>query len=172
MTTTTTTMITSKKKRPRIVTKKIPRIVMKKIPRIQTNNRSRIKIEEDEQDEDSVRREQRDVLRLRLYQSIEFRLQVPGNDEDAYVGILGDYVDAAGYETLLQTLVGRQQREETKSTVENLHTVEVQTSDNEMCALCKDKLLNSEGKFAKQLEKLTHRSIAVRHPHRSIFFHQ
>ncbi|KAI3763381.1 hypothetical protein L1987_53838 [Smallanthus sonchifolius] len=130
-------MITNKKKRSRIVTKKIPRIVTKKIPRIQTKNRSRIKIEEDEHDDDSVRREWRDVLRLRLRevasraasrhsrildwakmligledQSIEFRLQVPGNDDDAYVGIPGDYVDATGYETLLQTLVGRQQREE------------------------------------------------------------
>ncbi|KAI3717327.1 hypothetical protein L1987_68888 [Smallanthus sonchifolius] len=106
---------------------------MKKIPRIQTKNRSRIEIEEeDKHDEDSVRREWRDVLRLRLCevasraasrhsrildwakmligledQSIEFRFQVPRNDDDAYIGIPGDYVDEAGYKTLLQTLVGR-----------------------------------------------------------------
>ncbi|KAI3783606.1 hypothetical protein L1987_42690 [Smallanthus sonchifolius] len=147
----------------------------------QTENRNRI--EEDEHVDDSVRRERRDVLLLRLRevasraasrhsrmldwadmligledQSIEFRLQVPGDDDDAYVGNPGDYVDAAGYKALLQTIAesdssGRRGAPPAaKSTVENLNTVEVKSSDNEMCAVCKDKLLNNEGKIAKQLE--------------------
>ncbi|KAJ0750234.1 putative transcription factor C2H2 family [Helianthus annuus] len=140
-------------------------------------------------DADDVRRERRDILRLRLRQvvsraasrhnrildwaemlmgledqSIEFRLQVNDNDDDdsnddAYVGNPGDYVDAAGYEALLQTLadsdsIGRRGAPPAaKSAVENLHTVEVNSSIcNEICAVCKDNVVNNEGKVVKQLE--------------------
>ncbi|KAJ0918960.1 putative transcription factor C2H2 family [Helianthus annuus] len=97
-------------------------------------------------------------------QSIEFRLQVNDNDDDdsnddAYVGNPGDYVDAAGYEALLQTLadsdiIGRRGAPPAaKSAVENLHTVEVNSSNcNEICAVCKDNVVNNEGKVVKQLE--------------------
>ncbi|KAK9075055.1 hypothetical protein SSX86_003374 [Deinandra increscens subsp. villosa] len=139
--------------------------------------------EDDEHDEVSVRRERRDVLRSRLRevasraasrhnrildwaemligledQSIEFRLRLPGDEHDAYFRNPGDYVDAAGYETLLQTLAetdGSGRRgppPAAKSAVENLHTVEVKPTDIETCAVCKDKVFNNEGRIAKQLE--------------------
>ncbi|KAI3807699.1 hypothetical protein L1987_23633 [Smallanthus sonchifolius] len=129
-------------------------------------------------DDDLAGRERRDVLRLRLRdfasrrnrildwaeilmgledQSIEFRLHVPG-DDDAYVGNPGDYVDAAGYEALLQTLADsdsggrRGAPPAAKSAVEGLRTVEVNSTDIEICAVCKDSVFNNEGKIAKQLE--------------------
>ncbi|KAF5780148.1 putative transcription factor C2H2 family [Helianthus annuus] len=133
-------------------------------------------------EDDLIQRERRDVLRLRLRdfasraasrrnrildwaeilmgledQSVEFRLQVAGED-DVYVGNPGDYVDAAGYEALLQTLAesdsgGRRGAPPAaKSAVEGLLTVEVKSSDMETCAICKDRVFNCEGKVVKQLE--------------------
>ncbi|XP_024970290.1 E3 ubiquitin-protein ligase CIP8 [Cynara cardunculus var. scolymus] len=137
-------------------------------------------LEEDE--EDFVRRERRDVLRLRLRdfasraasrrnrildwaeilmgledQSIEFRLQVPG-DDDGYVGNPGDYVDAAGYEALLQNLAendtsGRRGAPPAaKLAVEGLQTVELNSTNMEICAICKDRVFNNEEKIAKKLQ--------------------
>ncbi|KAJ0500010.1 putative transcription factor C2H2 family [Helianthus annuus] len=133
-------------------------------------------------EDDLIQRERRDVLRLRLRdfasraasrrnrildwaeilmgledQSVEFRLQVAGED-DVYIGNPGDYVDAAGYEALLQTLAesdsgGRRGAPPAaKSAVEGLLTVEVKSSDMETCAICKDRVFNCEGKVVKQLE--------------------
>ncbi|KAI3807705.1 hypothetical protein L1987_23642 [Smallanthus sonchifolius] len=39
-----------------------------------------------------------------------------------------------------------------KSAVEGLRTVEVNSTDIEICAVCKDSVFNNEGKIAKQLE--------------------
>nr|KAJ0187738.1 hypothetical protein LSAT_V11C900473570 [Lactuca sativa] len=144
----------------------------------ETENRNQ---EEDETDEDFVRRERRDVLRLRLRdfasraanrrnrildwaeilmgledQSIEFRLQVPG-DDDGYIGNPGDYVDAAGYEALLQNLAesdsgGRRGAPPAgKLAIESLQTVDVNSTNMEICAICKDRVFNNEDKIAKQL---------------------
>ncbi|KAL2499333.1 E3 ubiquitin-protein ligase CIP8 [Abeliophyllum distichum] len=78
------------------------------------------------QDVDDTRRRRRDFLRVRLrdfaaraatrrnrvldwadilmgLQDLELQLQVPGSD--TFIGNPGDYVDAAGYEALLQNLV-------------------------------------------------------------------
>lgn len=135
----------------------------------------------EEEDGDFRRRQRRDVIRLRLRDfatralsrrnrmldwaeiltgledhSIEFRFQVPG-DGDGYVGNPGDYVDAAGYEALLQNLAesdssGRRGAPPAaKSAVEALPTVEVKSTDIEVCAICKDKVFNNEEEIAKQL---------------------
>lgn len=134
----------------------------------------------EEEDEDLRRRQRRDVIRLRLRDfatrtltrrnrildwaeilmglednSIEFRFQVPG-DGDGYVGNPGDYVDAAGYEALLQNLAesdsGRRGAPPAaKSAVEALPTVEVKSTENEVCAICKDKVFNNEEEIVKQL---------------------
>ncbi|CAI9301945.1 unnamed protein product [Lactuca saligna] len=144
----------------------------------ETENRNQ---EEEETDEDFVRRERRDVLRLRLRdfasraanrrnrildwaeilmgledQSIEFRLQVPG-EHDGYIGNPGDYVDAAGYEALLQNLAesdsgGRRGAPPAgKLAIESLQTVDVNSTNMEICAICKDRVFNNEDKIAKQL---------------------
>lgn len=137
--------------------------------------------EEEEEDEDSRRRQRRDVIRLRLRDfasrafsrrnraldwaeilmgledhSIEFRFQVPG-DGDGYVGNPGDYVDAAGYEALLQNLAEsdtgarRGAPPAAKSAIEALPTVEVKSTESEICTICKDKVFNNEEETVKQL---------------------
>lgn len=86
--------------------------------------------------------------------SIDLRLQMP--EVDTYVGNPGDYVDAAGYEELLQNLAesdngGRRGAPPAaKVAVEGLETV-VMNSEEEVivCAVCKD-LLNV-GESAKKM---------------------
>lgn len=133
------------------------------------------------ENEDSRRRQRRDVIRLRLRDfatralsrrnrildwaeiltgledhSIEFRFQLPGGG-DGYVGNPGDYVDAAGYEALLQNLAEsdsggkRGAPPAAKSAVEALPTVEVKSTYMEVCAICKDKVFNNEKEIVKQL---------------------
>ncbi|XP_060184070.1 E3 ubiquitin-protein ligase CIP8 [Lycium barbarum] len=135
--------------------------------------------EDDDDDDDEVRRRRRDVLRLRLRDfaarasnrrnrildwaeilmgledhSIELRLQVP--DVDGYIGNPGDYVDAAGYEALLQTLAesdGNGRRgapPASKSAIEGLDTMVVKEEKDVMgCAICKDVV--NVGEMAKNL---------------------
>ncbi|KAH7523497.1 E3 ubiquitin-protein ligase CIP8 [Ziziphus jujuba] len=135
----------------------------------------------DQQDRDELerRRRRRDVLQLRLRDfatrarsgrnrildwaeilmglednSIEFRLEVP--ESDRYIGNPEDYVDAAGYEALLQTLAesdggGRRGAPPaSKSAVSELPTVKI-SSENEalLCAICKDMV--NVGEMAKKL---------------------
>ncbi|CAI0446570.1 unnamed protein product [Linum tenue] len=120
---------------------------------------------ENEDEED--RRRRREILRLRIRDfatrtrtgrnrildwaeilmglednSIEFRLEVP--ESDRYIGNPEDYVDAAGYEALLQNLAdsdgGRKGAPPaSKSAVSALPAIEV-TSEGEtsVCAVCKD----------------------------------
>ncbi|KAL2241953.1 E3 ubiquitin-protein ligase CIP8 [Sesamum indicum] len=132
----------------------------------------------DEDEEEDMQRRGRDVLRLRLRDfasqatrrnrvldwaeilmgledhSIELRLQVP--DSDTYVGNPGDYVDAAGYEALLQNLAesdsgGRRGAPPAaKAAVEALESVVIGKEENTIvCAICKD--LVNVGEFAKNL---------------------
>ncbi|KAL0432342.1 UNVERIFIED_CONTAM: E3 ubiquitin-protein ligase CIP8 [Sesamum latifolium] len=133
----------------------------------------------DEDEEEDMRRRRRDVLRLRLRDfasraasrrnrildwaeilmgledhSIELRLQVP--DSDTYVGNPGDYVDAAGYEALLQNLAesdsgGRRGAPPAaKAAVEGLESVVIGKEENTIvCAICKD--LVNVGEVAKNL---------------------
>nr|GMD93813.1 E3 ubiquitin-protein ligase CIP8 [Ipomoea batatas] len=136
----------------------------------------------DPSDDDYLRVEiggQRDVLRLRLRDlaaraasrrnrildwaeilmglednSIEFRLQVP--EGDGYFGNPGDYVDAAGYEALLQNLAesdngGRRGAPPaSKTAIEALPTVVIKTELEELvCAICKDSVIT--GETAKEL---------------------
>lgn len=130
-------------------------------------------------DDEDLRRRRRELLRVRIRDlatrtrsmrnrildwsdilmglednSIEFRLQVP--DSDRYVGNPEDYVDAAEYEALLQTLAendGSGKRgapPAAKSAVEALPTVEiVSESEAVACAICKD--LVGVGDVAKRL---------------------
>ncbi|KAG8389866.1 hypothetical protein BUALT_Bualt01G0023300 [Buddleja alternifolia] len=130
-------------------------------------------------DDDEMRRRRRDVLRLRLRDfasraasrrnrildwaeilmgledhSIELRLEVP--DSDAYVGNPGDYVDAAGYEALLQNLAesdsgGRRGAPPAaKAAVEALESVVIGKEENAVvCAICKD--LVNVGEIAKNM---------------------
>ncbi|KAJ8557085.1 hypothetical protein K7X08_002710 [Anisodus acutangulus] len=130
-------------------------------------------------DEEDLGRRRRDVLRLRLRDfaaraanrrnrildwaeilmgledhSIELRLQVP--DVDGYIGNPGDYVDAAGYEALLQTLAesdgsGRRGAPPaSKSAIESLDTLVVKEEQEVMaCAICKDVV--NVGEIAKNL---------------------
>nr|GLL48417.1 hypothetical protein DM860_013359 [Ipomoea trifida] len=136
----------------------------------------------DPSDDDYLRVEiggQRDVLRLRLRDlaaraasrrnrildwaeilmglednSIEFRLQVP--EGDGYFGNPGDYVDAAGYEALLQNLAesdngGRRGAPPaSKTAIEALPTVVIKSELEELvCAICKDSVIT--GETAKEL---------------------
>ncbi|KAK4434632.1 E3 ubiquitin-protein ligase CIP8 [Sesamum alatum] len=133
----------------------------------------------DEDEEEDMRRRRRDVLRLRLRDfasraasrrnrildwaeilmgledhSIELRLQVP--DSDTYVGNPGDYVDAAGYEALLQNLAesdsgGRRGAPPAaKAAVEGLESVVIDKEENTIvCAICKDMV--NVGEVAKNL---------------------
>ncbi|PQQ21579.1 E3 ubiquitin-protein ligase CIP8 [Prunus yedoensis var. nudiflora] len=134
--------------------------------------------ETDEQDVD-VRRRRRDVLRLRIRDiatrartgrnrildwaeilmglednSIEFRLEVP--ESDRYIGNPEDYVDAAGYEALLQTLAesdnaGRRGAPPaSKNAVSELPTVKIASEDEALvCAICKDMV--NVGEVSKKL---------------------
>ncbi|KAK7390780.1 hypothetical protein VNO78_18850 [Psophocarpus tetragonolobus] len=130
------------------------------------------------EDED-LRRRRRELLRLRIRDlatrtrsmrnrildwaeilmglednSIEFRLQLP--ESDRYVGNPEDYVDAAEYEALLQTLAesdggGRRGAPPaSKAVVEALPVVKiVLESETVVCAICKDLL--GVGDAAKRL---------------------
>ncbi|KAK6780738.1 hypothetical protein RDI58_022922 [Solanum bulbocastanum] len=136
-------------------------------------------VENRDDDEEDLRRRRRDVLRLRLRDfttraanrrnrildwaeilmgledhSIELRFQVP--DGDGYIGNPGDYVDAAGYEALLQTLAesdgsGRRGAPPaSKSAIEGLNTLVIKEEQEVMaCAICKDVV--SVGEMAKNL---------------------
>ncbi|KAJ4702140.1 E3 ubiquitin-protein ligase RING1 [Melia azedarach] len=118
-------------------------------------------------DEEDLRRRRRDVLRLRIRDfatrartgrnrildwaeilmgledsSIEFRVEMP--ESDRYIGNPEDYVDAAGYEALLQNLAesdsGRRGAPPaSKSAVLGLPTVEILShQETIVCAICKD----------------------------------
>lgn len=119
-------------------------------------------------DEDAIRPRRRGVLRLRLRDfatraanrrnrildwaeilmgledhSIELRLAVP--EGEGYIGNPGDYVDAAGYEALLQNLAendssGRRGAPPAaKAAVEALETMEIKSEGQALaCAVCKD----------------------------------
>lgn len=132
-----------------------------------------------DRDEEELRRRRRDVLRLRIRDfatrarsgrnrildwaeilmgleenSIEFRLEVP--ESDRYVGNPEDYVDAAGYEALLQTLAendGNGRRGSppaAKLAVLELPTVEIASKEEAIaCAICKDMM--NIGEKAKKL---------------------
>ncbi|CAN1219457.1 E3 ubiquitin-protein ligase CIP8 [Linum perenne] len=120
--------------------------------------------EEDDVDEEEDRRRRREILRLRVRDfatrtrtgrnrildwaeilmglednSIEFRLE-----SDRYVGNPEDYVDAAGYEALLQNLADSEGGRKgappaSKSAVSALPTVEVTSKEEaSVCAVCKD----------------------------------
>ncbi|KAL2512847.1 E3 ubiquitin-protein ligase CIP8 [Abeliophyllum distichum] len=132
-----------------------------------------------EDEEEEMRRRRRDVLRLRLRDfaaraasrrnrildwaeilmgledhSIELRLQVP--ESDTFFGNPGDYVDAAGYEALLQNLAesdsgGRQGAPPaSKATVEGLEDVLIEKEEEALvCAICKDSVI--VGEMARKL---------------------
>ncbi|CAL5384704.1 unnamed protein product [Camellia sinensis] len=132
-----------------------------------------------ERDEEDMRRRRRDVLRLRLRDlaaraanrrnrildwaeilmgledhSIELRLQMPEMDD--YVGNPEDYVDAAGYEALLQNLAesdgsGRRGAPQaSKSAILALQTLKIESQQESMvCAICKDSV--NVGEIAKKL---------------------
>lgn len=116
---------------------------------------------------DYLRRRRRDLLRLRFREfatragtrrnrildwaeilmglednSIEFRLEVP--ESDRYVGNPEDYVDAAGYEALLQNLAendgGRRGAPPaSKAAVQELPTERISSEQEAvLCAICKD----------------------------------
>lgn len=136
-------------------------------------------IEDPHGDDEDLRRRRRELLRLRIRDlatrtrsmrnrildwaeilmglednSIEFRLQVP--ESDRYVGNPEDYVDAAEYEALLQTLAetdggGRRGAPPaSKSAVEALPTVKIASeSESVACAICKELL--GVGDSAKRL---------------------
>ena len=136
--------------------------------------------DEEEEEENRRRRRRRDVLRHRLRDfvtrgvtgrnrivdwtdilmdldenSIEFHLEVPESD-DQYVGNPEDYVDATGYEALLQTLAERDgggrrgAPPAAKSVVMELPTVVVAAEEEALvCAVCKDAV--GVGETAKKL---------------------
>ncbi|XP_065846975.1 E3 ubiquitin-protein ligase CIP8 [Euphorbia lathyris] len=122
---------------------------------------------EELREEGDEARRQRDILRLRIRDfatrarsgrnrildwaeilmglednSIEFRLEVP--ETDRYIGNPEDYVDAAGYEALLQNLAesdgGRRGAPPAaKSIVSALPTIEITSEKQTLaCAICKD----------------------------------
>ncbi|CAI8601719.1 unnamed protein product [Vicia faba] len=135
--------------------------------------------EDPNMDDEDMRRRRRDLLRHRIRDlatrtrsmqnrildwaeilmglednSIEFRLQGP--ESERYVGNPEDYVDAADYEALLQTLAesdgsGRRGAPPaSKSAVEGLPTVKIALeSEVVACAVCKDML--GVGDMAKRL---------------------
>ncbi|KAB1200711.1 E3 ubiquitin-protein ligase CIP8 [Morella rubra] len=121
-----------------------------------------------DEDEEDLRRRRRDLLRVRIQDfvprarsgrnrildwaeilmgledsSIEFRLEVP--DSDQYVGNPDDYVDADGYEALLQALAEndisarRGAPPAAKAAVSALPTVQIASEQQALvCAICKD----------------------------------
>ncbi|KAF5739342.1 E3 ubiquitin-protein ligase CIP8-like [Tripterygium wilfordii] len=120
-----------------------------------------------DEDEADLRRRRQDVLRLRLRDfatrrrsgrnrildwaeilmglednSIEFRFEVP--ESERYVGNPEDYVDAAGYEALLQNLAEsdgerRGAPPASKSAISGLPKVKILSDEVVMlCAICKD----------------------------------
>ncbi|XP_010530272.1 PREDICTED: E3 ubiquitin-protein ligase CIP8 [Tarenaya hassleriana] len=133
---------------------------------------------DDDDEEEDLRRRRREMLRVRIRDyatrqrtgrnrildwaeilmgiednSVEFRIGVP--DSDRYIGNPGDYVDAAGYEALLQNLAEsdgsrRGAPPAAMSAVEALETFEI-TSEAEsvVCAVCKDVV--AVGETAKKL---------------------
>ncbi|CAN6682852.1 unnamed protein product [Malus baccata var. baccata] len=135
--------------------------------------------DEQERDEEDMRRRRRDVLRLRIREiatrassgrnrildwaeilmglednSIEFRLEMP--ESDRYIGNPEDYVDAAGYEALLQTLAesdnaGRRgSPPASKNAVSELPSVKIASEDEAVvCAICKDMV--NVGEMSKKL---------------------
>lgn len=139
----------------------------------------RLGIEDPHGEDEDMRRRRRDLLRHRIRDlatrtrsmqnrildwaeilmglednSIEFRLQAP--ELDRYVGNPEDYVDAAEYEALLQTLAendGNGRRgapPASKTAVEALPTVKIAAgSEVVTCAVCKDML--GVGEMAKRL---------------------
>ncbi|CAI9755911.1 unnamed protein product [Fraxinus pennsylvanica] len=132
-----------------------------------------------EDEEEEMRRRRRDVLRLRLRDfaaraasrrnrildwaeilmgledhSIELRLQVP--ESDTFFGNPGDYVDAAGYESLLHNLAesdsgGRPGAPPaSKATVEGLENMLIEKKEEALvCAICKDSV--NVGEMARKL---------------------
>ncbi|XP_047328645.1 E3 ubiquitin-protein ligase CIP8-like [Impatiens glandulifera] len=132
-----------------------------------------------EDEEENRRRQQRDVLRLRLRDfatrsesrrnrildwaeivmgiednSIQLRLQVP--EADDYVGNPEDYVDAAGYEALLQNLAeadggGRKGAPPaSKSAIVALQRIEIKSQEESVvCAVCKESV--AVGEIGKEL---------------------
>ncbi|KAL5706493.1 hypothetical protein ACHQM5_024653 [Ranunculus cassubicifolius] len=119
----------------------------------------------EEQVDEDVRRARRELLRLRIRDfasratrnrildwseilmgledhSMEFRVEMP--DFDGYVGNPEDYVDAAGYEALLQNLAEsdgarRGAPPASKSAILDLKTMEITAEeDGSVCAICKD----------------------------------
>ncbi|XP_073144439.1 E3 ubiquitin-protein ligase CIP8-like [Henckelia pumila] len=132
-----------------------------------------------ENDEEQMRRRQRDVLRLRLRNfasraasrrnrildwadilmgledhSIDVRLQMP--EFDTYVGNPGDYVDAAGYEALVQNLAESDGGGKggappaAKAAVEGLGSWVIDEQGKELeCCICKDMV--NVGEMAKKL---------------------
>ncbi|XP_073294898.1 E3 ubiquitin-protein ligase CIP8-like [Primulina huaijiensis] len=133
----------------------------------------------EENDEGQMSRRQRDVLRLRLRNfatraasrrnrildwadilmgledhSIDLRLQIP--EFDTYVGNPGDYVDAAGYEALLQNLAENDGGGKggappaAKAAVEGLGSWVIDEKGKELeCSICKDMV--NVGEIAKKL---------------------
>ncbi|XP_009334906.1 E3 ubiquitin-protein ligase CIP8 [Pyrus x bretschneideri] len=135
--------------------------------------------DEQERDEEDMRRRRRDVLRLRIRDiatqassgrnrildwaeilmglednSIEFRLEMP--ESDRYMGNPEDYVDAAGYEALLQNLAesdtsGRRGAPPaSKNAVSELPSAKIASEDEAVvCAICKDMV--NVGEISKKL---------------------
>uniref|UniRef100_A0A7N0R836 RING-type E3 ubiquitin transferase n=1 Tax=Kalanchoe fedtschenkoi TaxID=63787 RepID=A0A7N0R836_KALFE len=130
-------------------------------------NDGAVGVVEGQETEEDARRRRRDVLRLRIRDiasransgrnrildwaeilmglednSIELRVELP--ETDGYFGNPEDYVDAAGYEALLQNLAESDQSGRrgapaaTKSAVAELPTVVITDSGCEACAICKD----------------------------------
>ncbi|XP_022876046.1 E3 ubiquitin-protein ligase CIP8-like [Olea europaea var. sylvestris] len=132
-----------------------------------------------EDEEEEMRRRRRDLLRLRLRDfaaraasrrnrildwaeilmgledhSIELRLRVP--ESDTFFGHPGDYVDAAGYEALLQNLAESDSGARkgpppaSKATVEGLENVSIEKEEETLvCAICKDSV--NIGEMARKL---------------------
>ncbi|XP_031283248.1 E3 ubiquitin-protein ligase CIP8-like [Pistacia vera] len=141
-------------------------------------------------DEEDLRRRRRAELRLRIRDfatrartgrnrildwaeilmglednSIEFRLEVP--ESDRYIGNPEDYVDAAGYEALLQNLAesdgGRRGAPPAaKSAVLELPTVEILSEQEAIvCAICKDMVNVGETATKLPCAHLYHRDCIV-----------
>lgn len=134
---------------------------------------------EDEEDEEDRRRRRRDVVRLRIRDiaararsgrnryldwadilmglednSIELRVEMP--EHHGYIGNPEDYVDAAGYEALLQNLAESDQSGRrgappaAKSAVSALPSVVIASEEDCLvCAICKDGV--NVGETAKKL---------------------